>query len=136
MAKCISTHLNQEGEVTSRIWLITANIGQLSFCRMCIVSRQWRTGSFKPSTATFARPIAGVSCLRAERRPQQAHLTLRYGAKRLMACMCLAASYGAAGSSCATATWDAQRAAAFHGFAEVPSTTFICMMPRRKEDVF
>ena len=56
--------------------------------------------SFKPWTATFARPIAGKSCIPAEWRPQPVISTLRYGAMRLMACMCLAGTVPVAASVC------------------------------------
>ena len=101
---------------------IGVNYGQLAnsvFCRMWIVivfsSFQWRSCSFQPSRATFARLISGVSCLRAEWRPQPAQPTLRYGAMRLMACTCLTGTTPVA-ASVWNASRAAERAAAVHGW--------------------
>ena len=121
--KCISTHLEdgRGGEEAGKS-RIGVNYGQLAnsvFCRMCIVivfsSFQWRSCSFQPSRATFARLISGVSCLRAEWRPQPAQPTLRYGATRLMACMCLTGTTPVA-ASVWNASRAAERAAAVHGW--------------------
>ena len=54
--------------------------------------------------ATFARPIAGVSCPRAERRPQPATPTQPYGAMWPMECMSAAATATAAASLAKTST--------------------------------
>ena len=64
----------------------------------------------KNISATFARPIAGVSCPQAERRPQPAVAIHRYGATWPMECMSSAATKAAA-ASVSTAPVAAERAA-------------------------
>ena len=113
------------GKLRHRDWIL----GQF------FLGPHWSNCSFQPWTATFPRPIAGVSCLRAERRPQPAQPTLRYGATWLMACMCLAGATPVTASVC-NAPPAAERAAAVHGFAEVTVTSTTCnsLIARRKED--
>ena len=93
------------------------------------ISGQWLTRSFKTS---FARPFAGVSCPRAERRPQRAGATHRSGATWPMECTSSAA--GAAAASVSTAAVLADRCAALHGLAEA-NTSMTCTFStaRRRE---
>ena len=73
------------------------------FCRARIVIGFCAAISSQFSAwATFARPIAGVSCPRAERRPQRAVSTHRSGATWPMECTSSAA--GAAAASVSTAS--------------------------------
>ena len=124
MAKCISTHLSDEGEVRklekqefgyiagkwptpflesqNRDWILRNDFELLVY---------W---SLQNIWATFGRPIAGVSCPRAERRPQRATTTHRYGATWPMECTFSAATTAAA-ASVSTASVTTDRAGALHG---------------------
>ena len=108
---------------------------------MCMVivfaSRQWSNCTFKPSTATFARPIAGKSCLQAERCPQLAICTLQYGATWLMACMCLAGTRPVPAVAPVCRLAPVRRSAPQHSTAflrRLPQRPCNSMIARRKED--
>ena len=79
----------------TRIWV---NYGQVANFIFVEQNRDWILDRRQNIWTTFGRPIAGVSCPRAERRPQRAAGTHRYGATWPMECTSSAAGTAAAAS--------------------------------------
>ena len=87
--------------------------------------------------ATFARPIAGVSCPRAERRPQPAVATQPCGAAWPMECTSSAAGTARTAAASVSTVLVRRNAPVHSGIAEVNvSMTFTFLTARRMEKGF